>query len=60
MKHKTGLLDLAEKLENVSKACQVMGYSQRTHQGKMCCGRPPFETMREGKQIWEEKFLNQT
>ena len=25
--------------------------TQRTHQGKMCCGRTPFETMIEGKQI---------
>jgi len=34
--------------------------TQRTHQGKMCCGRTPFDTMIEGKQIWKEKFLNQT
>ena len=27
IKHKTGLLNLAEKLGNVSKACQVMGLS---------------------------------
>lgn len=32
--------------------------TQRTHQGKMCCGRTPFETMIEGKEIWKEKFLN--
>lgn len=31
---------------------------QRTHQGKMCCGRTPFQTMIEGKQIWKEKFVN--
>ncbi|MEM6901461.1 MAG: IS481 family transposase [Pseudomonadota bacterium] len=31
---------------------------QRTHQGKMCCGRTPFETMSEGKTIWQEKFVN--
>lgn len=29
-KHKTGLLNLAEELGNVSKACQVMGYSRDT------------------------------
>ncbi|MBB6262531.1 transposase InsO family protein, partial [Paenochrobactrum gallinarii] len=29
----------------------------RTHQGKMCCGRKPFETMIEGKTIWKEKFI---
>ena len=33
--------------------------TQRTHQGKMCCGRTPFETMSEGKQIWMEKFVDQ-
>jgi transposase InsO family protein len=33
--------------------------TQRTHQGKMCCGRTPFETMVEGKQIWKEKFIDQ-
>ncbi len=32
--------------------------TQRTHQGKMCCGRTPFETMIEGKQIWKEKFID--
>ena len=28
IKHKTGLLNLAEELGNVSKACQVMGMSR--------------------------------
>lgn len=27
----------------------------RTHQGKMCCGRTPLETLLDGKKIWEEK-----
>ena len=31
---------------------------QRTHQGKMCCGRTPFQTMIEGREIWKEKFVN--
>ena len=31
---------------------------ERTHQGKMCCGRTPFETMIEGKEIWKETFVN--
>ena len=30
IKHKTGLLNLAEELGNVSRACQVMGYSRDT------------------------------
>lgn len=38
-----------------------LGYynNQRTHQGKMCCGRTPMETFIDGKQIWAEKNLNQ-
>ncbi len=31
---------------------------ERTHQGKMCCGRTPIETMIDGKEIWREKFVN--
>ncbi|QTL38525.1 IS481 family transposase [Xenorhabdus budapestensis] len=31
----------------------------RTHQGKMCCGRTPIETLLEGKLIWAEKNLTQ-
>jgi len=32
--------------------------NERTHQGKMCCGRTPIETLEDGKQIWNNK--NQT
>ena len=32
--------------------------TERTHQGKMCCGRTPMETLIDGKQIWQEKFVN--
>lgn len=28
---------------------------QRTHQGKMCCGRTPINTLLDGKKIWMEK-----
>lgn len=31
---------------------------QRTHQGKMCCGRTPIETLNDGKKIWMEKVEN--
>lgn len=31
---------------------------RRTHQGKMCCGRTPMQTMIEGKEIWQEKVNN--
>lgn len=33
--------------------------NERTHQGKMCCGRTPMETLLDGKRIWAEKNLNQ-
>ena len=32
--------------------------NERTHQGKMCCGRTPMDTMLDGKRIWMEKFVN--
>jgi transposase InsO family protein len=31
--------------------------NQRTHQGKMCCGRTPMATLMDGKSVWKEKFL---
>ncbi|WP_375748092.1 IS481 family transposase [Vibrio sp. HN007] len=33
--------------------------NHRTHQGKMCCGRTPMETLLDGKSIWAEKNLAQ-
>lgn len=33
--------------------------NERTHQGKMCCGRTPMATLLDGKLLWEEKNLNQ-
>lgn len=32
--------------------------TQRTHQGKMCCGRTPLETFKAGQSISKEKDLN--
>lgn len=31
--------------------------TERTHQGKMCCGRTPLETLEDGKEIWREKSI---
>lgn len=31
---------------------------QRTHQGKMCCGRTPMQTLLDGKSVWDEKITN--
>ncbi|MCO7199835.1 IS3 family transposase, partial [Pseudoalteromonas sp. OANN1] len=33
--------------------------NDRTHQGKKCCARTPFETLLDGKSIWVEKNLTQ-
>lgn len=33
--------------------------NERTHQGKMCCGRTPLETLLDGKRVWAEKNLAQ-
>jgi transposase InsO family protein len=32
--------------------------TERTHQGKMCCGRTPMQTLIDGKSVWAEKRLN--
>ncbi len=31
---------------------------QRTHQGKMCRGRTPMQTLLDGKSVWDEKITN--
>lgn len=37
----------------------IQGYNnERTHQGKMCCGRTPMATLEDGKQIWQEKLVH--
>ena len=49
-------------LEELQKDLDVwMDYynNERTHQGKMCCGRTPQETLLDGKSIWVEKNLAQ-
>jgi transposase InsO family protein len=32
--------------------------TERTHQGKMCCGRTPMDTLLDGQKLWKEKFVN--
>lgn len=29
--------------------------TERTHEGKMCCGRTPYATLIAGKEIWDQK-----
>ena len=31
--------------------------NERTHQGKVCEGRTPMQTLEDGKEIWKEKFV---
>ena len=31
--------------------------NERTHQGKVCEGRTPMQTLKDGKKIWKEKFV---
>lgn len=30
--------------------------NDRTHQGKMCCGRTPIQTLTDGKKVWHDKI----
>jgi len=30
--------------------------NDRTHQGKMCCGRTPMQTLIDGKEAWQDKI----
>jgi len=40
--------------------CRKESYNiQRTHQGKMCCGRTPMETLEDGMKFWQDKKLSQ-
>ena len=46
-----------EGLQKDLDAWLVYYNEQRTHQGKMCCGRTPMVTLDEGKRLWKEKFV---
>jgi len=51
---------LFSTLEELQKDLdEWLGYynNERTHQGKMCCGRTPMETLEDGKQFWQEKLI---
>ncbi|BDM64592.1 hypothetical protein NFHSH190041_20440 [Shewanella sp. NFH-SH190041] len=54
--------NLYDSLEALQKDLDewLMYYNnERTHQGKMCCGRTPMDTLIDGKSIWAEKKLAQ-
>jgi transposase InsO family protein len=53
---------LYDSIDELQKDLDVwMQYynNQRTHQGKMCCGRTPMETLIDGKAVWAQKNLAQ-
>jgi transposase InsO family protein len=47
-----------EELQEDLEAWLFYYNNERTHQGKMCCGRTPLETLEDGKYIWQDKNLN--
>jgi len=54
--------NLYENIEQLQKELDIwLEYynNERTHQGKMCCGRTPMQTLLDNKQIWMEKFVDQ-
>lgn len=50
--------DLAELQKDLDEWL-VYYNNDRTHQGKMCNGRTPMDTLLDGKQIWVQKNLTQ-
>ena len=53
------LYDSLEELQNDLDDWLNFYNTERTHQGKMCCGRTPMDTLLDGKSIWAEKNLAQ-
>ena len=46
---------LRRDLESFKKRLAYYNYD-RTHQGKMCCGRTPIQTLIDGKEAWRDKI----
>jgi len=47
-----------EDLQNDLDSWLEFYNNERTHQGKMCCGRTPMQTLLEAKHIWTQKVDN--
>jgi transposase InsO family protein len=45
-----------EELQNDLDEWLVYYNNHRTHQGKMCCGRTPIQTLIDGKEVWRDKI----
>jgi len=48
--------DLDELQKDLDEWIEYYNY-ERTHQGKMCCGRTPMDTLEDGKRYWKEKLI---
>ena len=46
-----------EELQEDLDAWLIAYNHERTHQGKMCCGRTPMATFEDGKRICREKTI---
>jgi transposase InsO family protein len=46
-----------EELQSDLDAWLTQYNNERTHQGKMCCGRTPMQTFEDGKEICREKTI---
>lgn len=46
-----------QELQNDLDAWLGKYNTERTHQGKMCCGRTPMQTLLDGVKIWREKKI---
>ena len=53
--HKTILHEFYQERQNDLDIWLEHYNTERTHQGKMCCGRTPMQTLLEGKKLWNEK-----
>jgi hypothetical protein len=48
---------LERRLYPVKAKAVEIPWHERTHQGKMCCGRTPMATFEDGKRICREKAI---
>lgn len=55
----TFLKQLYDNMDELQKDLDEWLYyynNECTHQGKMCCGRTPMQTLIDGKKIWMENL----
>ncbi len=51
------IYETIEQLQIDLDQCIDYYNNERTHQGKVCEGRTPMQTLVDGKSIWKEKFV---